>query len=155
MVFDLFVFYAVWYLKQWIYSPSVKNLDQMPSKLRSHIIYVNHISHKLARNLFLAMVLYQQGLEKKQRLLARIVNIGTDLFAMAATCARSALLVSKNPSDQSSVELADLFCLDARGRINRHFYSLFRNNDAYAYKIARNALDGKYSWLEDGIIPQK
>ncbi len=155
MVFDLFVFYSVWYVKQWFYIPNVKNLEQVPDKLRSHIVYVNRMSHRLARNLFLAMMLYQQGLEKKQRLLARIVNIGTDLFAMAATCSRSALLVAKNPSDQSSIELADLFCLDARSRINRHFSALFRNNDAYAYRIARNALDGKYSWLEDGIIPQK
>lgn len=155
MVFDLFVFYSVWYLKQWFYRPGVKHLENLPSKLRPHIVYVNRISHRLARNLFLAMMLYQQGLEKKQRLLGRFVNIGTDLFAMAATCSRSALLVAKNPSDQSSVELADLFCLDAKSRIKRHFECLFKNEDAYAYRIARNALDGKYSWLEDGIIPQK
>lgn len=153
MVFDLFLFYSVWYLKQWFYVPTLKDSHLIPSKLRSHVSYVNRMSHRLARDLFHAMMLYQQGLEKKQRLLARLVNIGTDLFAMAATCSRAALMVSKNPNDQSSIELADLFCLDARSRVSRHFQSLFINHDKYAYKIARNALEGKYSWLEDGIIP--
>ncbi len=155
MVFDLFLFYSLWYLKQCFYLPSVKNSNQIPAKLRCHIIYVTRMSHRLARNLFHAMMLYQQGLEKKQRLLSRIVNIGTDLFAMAATCSRAALLIRKNQQDQSPAELADLFCLDARCRVKRQFRFLFRNKDAYAYRIARNALEGKYSWLEDGIIPPK
>ncbi len=153
MALDLFFFYAIWYPKQWIYWPWVGNLNSVPPKLRTHIQFVHRMSPKLSRNLFLAMMIYQQGLEKKQRMLGRIVNIGTDLFAMAATCSRAAMLVSKNPNDTSSVELADLFCLDARMRINRLFRNIFRNKDTYAYKIARNALDGKYTWLEDGIIP--
>ncbi len=155
MVFDLSIFYFVWYLKQWFYFSSVRNMNSVPQKLRSHIIFINRTSHRLARNLFLAMMLYQQGLERKQRLLSRIVNIGTDLFAMAATCSRAALLVSKKPKDQSSVELADLFCFDARARIKRQFKTLFINKDKYAYRIARNALEGKYIWLESGIIPPK
>ncbi len=155
MVFDLFLFYSVWYLKQWIYLPGVKNSSQVPSKLKGHLNFVNHMSHRLARDLFHCMMLYQQGLEKKQRLLSRIVNIGTDLFAMATTCSRAALLIQKNPGDKSPIDLADLFCLDARSRVQRQFKSLFNNRDKYAYQIARRALEGKYSWLEDGIIPQK
>ena len=155
LIFNLLVFYVVWYPRQWFYLPRIKNFDQVPTKLRPHIKYVYHMSKRLSRNLFHAMVFYRQGLEKKQRLLGRIVNIGTDLFAIAASCSRAALLVSKNSKDNGPIELADLFCLDARRRVNGHFKSLFKNQDAYAYKIARNALDGKYSWLEDGIISSK
>ena len=115
--------------------------------------FIHKMSHQLARNLFLAMMLHQQGLEKKQRLLGRFVNIGTDLFAMAASCSHAALLVSKNPADQTSVDLADLFCLDAAKRVHGHFRTLFKNYDPYAYKIAQKALEGKYAWLEEGIIP--
>lgn len=153
MVLNLIIFYALWYPRQWFYWPIPKAQSHIPKELRGHTSFVHHASHRLARNLFHAMMFYQQGLEKKQRLLGRIVNIGTDLFGMAASCARAALLVSKNPTDQSSIELADLFCRDARKRIRGHFRTLFRNYDAYAYRIAQNALEGKYRWLEDGIIP--
>jgi len=152
LVWELFLFYLFWYPKQWFYSPYTEKLNQIPEELRDHVLFVNRSAHQLARNLFHAMMLYQQGLEKKQRLLGRIVNIGTDLFAMAASCAWAALLVSKTPSDRSSIELADLFCRDASRRVRGHFRSIFKNDDTYAYRIARNALDGKYSWLEDGII---
>ena len=98
-------------------------------------------------------MIYQQGLEKKQRLLARFVNIGTDLFAITATCSRAALLVSKNPDDKSPLELADHFCRDASARVRKQFRSLFMNNDAFAYGVSRTVLDGKCAWLEDDIIP--
>ena len=153
LVWELFIFYLFWYPKQWFYSPYTEKLNQIPEELRDHVLFINRSAHQLARSLFHAMMLYQQGLEKKQRLLGRIVNIGTDLFAMATSCARAALLVSKNPADKGPVELADLFCRDATKRVRGHFHSMFKNDDAYAYRIARNALDGKYSWLEDGIIP--
>lgn len=157
MIVDLFLYYALWYPEQWFYWlvawKSYGKDTAIPPTLRRHTSYVNRMSHRLARDLFHAMMFYQQGLEKKQRLLGRIVNIGTDLFAMAATCSRAALLVSKNPSDIGPIELADLFCRDARKRVNSHFRTLFRNYDSYAYRIARKALEGKYSWLEEGIIP--
>jgi len=153
LVLNLILFYMFWYPKQWLYWLVTKDMSQIPEELRHHASFVNRSSHRLARDLFHAMMLHQQGLEKKQRLLGRVVNIGTDLFAMAASCARAALLISKNPQDKSSIELADLFCRDATKRVRMHFRSIFKNDDAYAYRIARNALDGKYSWLEDGIIP--
>lgn len=152
LALNILLFYPVWYLRQWFYVPGFCRSKGIPGKLRTHVAYVHHKSHKLARDLFHAMMIYRQGLEKKQRLLGRFVNIGSDLFAMAATCSRAAMLTAKNPGDTGAIELADLFCLDARRRINRHFQSIFKNKDQYAYKIARNALEGKYSWLEQGII---
>ncbi len=153
LIISMIFHYALWYPKQWFFRTVATETRQVPGKLKRHISFVNRTSHRLARDLFHAMMFYQQGLEKKQRLLGRIVNIGTDLFAMAATCSRAALLVSKSPSDTGPVELADLFCRDARKRIRGHFRSLFLNDDACAYQIARNMLDGKYRWLEEGIIP--
>ena len=153
LVVSMMFYYALWYPKQWLFLPRPKSASQVPPKLSRHVSFVHKMSHQLARNLFLAMMLHQQGLEKKQRLLGRFVNIGTDLFAMAASCSHAALLVSKNPADQTSVDLADLFCLDAAKRVHGHFRTLFKNYDPYAYKIAQKALEGKYAWLEEGIIP--
>ena len=153
LTWNLVIFYAFWYPKQWFYWLVTRDMGRVPEELRDHMWFVRRSAHRLARNLFHAMMLYRQGLEKKQRLLARIVNIGTDLFAMAASCSRAALLVSKNPSDKSPIELADLFCRDARKRVRSHFRSMFKNDDAFAYRIAQSALQGKYRWLEEGIIP--
>ncbi|MBI4358676.1 MAG: acyl-CoA dehydrogenase family protein [Candidatus Omnitrophica bacterium] len=153
LAFGLVLFYAAWYPKQWFFWSDRKMAGPFPSKLKRHVIFINKMSRRLARDLFHAMMIHQRGLEKKQRLLGRIVNIGTDLFAMVASCSRACLLVSKNPSDETPIDLADLFCRDAQRRVNGHFHTLFRNHDAYAYRIARKALEGRYNWLEQGIIP--
>ena len=154
MVGELVLFYVTWYPRQWFYWPTASVASDVPVRLRSHVRFIQRSSHRLARSLFHAMMFYQQGLEKKQRLLGRLVNIGTDLFAMAASCARATSLAQKNTSDESAVELADLFSREARRRIQRHFRGLYGNDDAYTYQVARKTLDGKYAWVEKGIIPQ-
>jgi hypothetical protein len=154
LVGELILFYVTWYPRQWFYWPTARIASEVPVKLRGHVRFIQRKSHHLARSLFHAMMFYQQGLEKKQRLLGRLVNIGTDLFAMAASLARAASMTQKNSSDESPVELADLFCREARRRIEKHFRGLLSNDDACAYQVARKALDGKYAWLEKGIISQ-
>ncbi len=153
LAFELFLFYLSWYPKLWFPWLSGAPVSQVPPKLRGHVVFVEKTSRRLARDLFHTTMFYQQKLEKKQRLLARFVNIGTDLLVIAAVTSRAALLVSKNPSDESPVELADLFCRDAARRVRRQFAGLRRNDDGYAYRVAQNMLQGKYRWLEDGIIP--
>lgn len=143
--------YSFWYPSQWLYGSHLPGNVKIPGKLKSHIHYVEKAGHKLARNLFHSMMLYQNGLEKKQQLLTRLVNIGTDLFAIAVTCSRAALLHSKG-KDEGAVELADLFSRQAKGRIEKQFRSLFCNDDKFTYHVAQETLKGKYRWLEDGII---
>jgi hypothetical protein len=153
LVAGLFGHYSFWLPKQYLPTFTTAGADQVPQRLKSHVMFANKTSRKLARNLFLAMMLYQQGLERKQRLLARVVNIGTDLFAIAATCSHAAALVAKDPSNRSPIDLADHFCRDARGRIRKQFKGIFRNRDAASYALSRKMLAGEYQWLEDGIIP--
>jgi hypothetical protein len=143
--------YALWYPKQWIYGSQKRAAQSIPAALKPHVRYVGKAAHRLARNLFHAMMLYQQGLEKKQMVLTRIVNIGTDLFAMAAALSR-AISLAPTPSDPGSVELADLFCRQARGRVEKQFHNLFVNNDRFTYSVAQETLKGKYRWLAEGII---
>lgn len=144
--------YAFWYPRQWVYLGRWKNHTKVSGRIRRHISYVEKTSHKLARELFHAMAQYQQGLEKHQAILARFVNIGTDLFAMAAVCSRAAYLLEKNPSDNGPDELADLFCKEAILRIRREFDAQRRNDDKMIYKVGRSYLEGKYGWLESGIL---
>ena len=114
--------------------------------------FASHSGHQLARELFHAMMMYQQKLEHRQLLMSRLVNIGTDLFAMASACSSAVSKVQKNPADKSAVELADLFCRQASSRIRKQFHGLHSNNDRFTYDLAQKALDGRYAWLEAGII---
>lgn len=149
---EAFVYYAGWYPQQLFYWAKLPAHISIPKQLRGHMLFASKTAHKLARSLFHSMMIYQQGLESKQHLMGRLVNVGTDLFAMAATCSRAIAMAAKNPADQGPVELADLFCHQARRRIHKQFRGLFINDDAFAYKIAQNTLEHKYPWLEEGII---
>src|SRR3989338_6358903 len=144
--------YGTWLPRQWLYLNRWKNYAKVSPVIKKHIVFIEKAGHRLARELFLAMAVHQQGLEKRQQILFRFVNIGTDLFAMAASCSRAAYLTDENPSDKSAEELADLFCKEAGLRIQREFKSQRQNDDKMIYKIGRNMLDGKYQWLETGIV---
>ncbi len=134
------------YLSHW------KKYAKASSKLKPHLVFIEKTSHQLAREIFQAMAVHQQGLEKRQQILFRFVNIGTDLFAMAAIVSHAAFLISRNSSDKGPEELADLFCREANLRIKREFHAQRENDDKMIYKIGRNMLDGRYQWLETGIV---
>ena len=149
---EFFAHYAVWYPRQWVYLGRWKNHAKVSPVIKKHIAFVEKTSHKLARELFFAMAVYQQGLEKRQQILARFVNIGTDLFAMASSCSYASHLTQNNPSDKGAQELADLFCKESTLRIRREFMSLRQNDDKMIYKIGCKMLEGQYQWLETGIV---
>jgi hypothetical protein len=49
-------------------------------------------------------------------------------------------------------ELADLFCRQARRRVDQAFHDLWHNDDDAEYRAALNILDGRYTFAEDGIL---
>ncbi len=116
--------------------------------LAVHLRYVERASRKLARSIFYGMSRWQGKLEHKQRFLGRIVDIGTELFAMTAACVRA----QRDRADNSAVELADAFCRQARVRADQLFDELWHNSDDSDWTLTRGVLDGRYQWLEDGII---
>ncbi|MDA1141976.1 MAG: acyl-CoA dehydrogenase family protein [Planctomycetota bacterium] len=145
------IYYAGWYPKQWL------PLDVFPKfvhhgQFGKHMRFISQSSRKTARNIFHAMMRYQAGLEHKQILLARIVDIGADLFAMTASIANAERMLAANPDDRSPLALADAFCRQATRRVNHKFRALFNNDDASEYRLAREVLKGEMEWLEDGIV---
>ena len=58
---------------------------------------------------------------------------------------------------QNATDLADIFCREARLRIDQHFATMFDNHDDKAYKVAVDFLKGEYQWVEgdlvEGIMP--
>ena len=61
------------------------------------------------------MARWQGKLERKQALPGRVVDIGAELFAMSAACVRARAERADTPE---GVELADLFCRQARRRVD-------------------------------------
>jgi len=81
--------------------------------------------------------------------LFRLVDVGAELFAMTASCARARALAA---TDASVIEVADLFCCEERLRIAGHFRELFGSNDAALYAMSKKVLAGDIAWLEQGIV---
>jgi hypothetical protein len=120
--------------------------------LAEHLRFVERNARKLARSTFYAIGRHQAGLEKKQALLGRIVDIGAELFAMASAVVYADTIKSEQPQRaDSAFELAELFCTQAERRIGHLFHELWSNDDAHNYRAAQNVLDGRYEWLEEGV----
>lgn len=121
--------------------------------LARHVRYVERTSRKLARETFYGMARWQGGLERKQGFLARIVDIGAELFAVSASCVRAAMIAADEPEQgKSAYQLADTFAEQSRHRTERLLDELWRNTDAADERLAERVLDGRYTWLEQGII---
>lgn len=144
--------YAAWYPKQWLYWAMPPKHNEFGDHLGKHLRYIDRMSHKLARNIFHVMGIYQLGLEKRQQLLGRFVDIGVDLFAMAACCASAQSQLKSNPDNKSPLDLTNHFCLLAKRRVKDNFRGVWSNDDRASYKLAQNVLESKHIWLEDGVL---
>jgi hypothetical protein len=142
-------FYARWLPRL------VTGAGQLPTSftefgdLAPHLRYVERASRRLARQTFYGMARWQGRLEKKQGFLARVVDIGAELFAMAATCSRAQMLRDDTPE---AAELANVFCEQARLRTERLFDALWRNTDGVDEQLAREVLSGAHTWLEAEVL---
>ncbi len=143
-------YYGWWYPTRWIGWGRWPRYAEF-GKLAKHMRFVNRASRRLARTIFHAMVRFGPKLEKRQAVLARLVDIGAELFAMAATNARALALVKESPSDTGPLEAADLFSRQSRRRIEDLFGQVFSNDDVATYRLAQGVLQGEHLWLEQGL----
>jgi alkylation response protein AidB-like acyl-CoA dehydrogenase len=141
-------FYAGWLPKL------VTGKGQLPGayndfgRLATHLRFVERSARKLARETFYGMARWQAGLEKRQRFLGRIVDLGAELFAMSAVCVRA------QTDGDAAHDLADAFCQQARLRIETLFRDLWTNTDAVDHQVAADVLAGRHTWLEQGVLDQ-
>ncbi|GAA4332962.1 acyl-CoA dehydrogenase family protein [Streptomyces venetus] len=120
--------------------------------LSGHLRYVERTARKLARSTFYGMSRWQGRMESKQGFLGRIVDIGAELFAMSAACVRAELLRSQGDHGREAYQLADVFCRQARIRIEELFNRLWANTDDLDRKVVKGVLSGTYEWLEQGVV---
>jgi hypothetical protein len=143
------LFYAWWYPSRWFSWGRWPRYSDF-GRLAGHLRYVHRTSGRLARQQFHLMVLNGPALEKKQAQLFRCVDVGAELFAMAAVCSRA--VHDAKAGDSNALELADVFCRQSRMKVENLFEAIRSNADPEAYRLARGVLDGRFAWLERGIV---
>ena len=146
------LFYGWWYPSRWIgwsFWPKYAEF----AALAPHVRFVERAARRLARGVFHAMLRFGPKLELRQSVLFRLVDVGAELFAMAAVCARARRLLDDEPvAGAHAMRLADVFCRQARGRVRAKFRGLWRNEDVPTYQIAQEVLRGEHAWLERGMV---
>jgi alkylation response protein AidB-like acyl-CoA dehydrogenase len=143
-------FYPLWYPARWFGRGQIPVTFAEFGLLAKHLRYAERHARKLGRSLFHAMVRYGPKLEKKQMVLFRAVDIGAELFAIAATCSRARMEATRG--NTGALALADVFCREARIRIDELFDKLYGPTDDRVYRVAQQVLKGEHAWLESGII---
>ena len=146
-------FYARWL------PPLAVGKGQVPTSygefgsLAPHLRFVERRSRELARSMFYGMSRWRGKMERKQGFLGRIVDIGAELFAMTAACVRAEMLRSDDPEmGEGAYELADAFCRQSRLRVDELSDRLWRNTDELDRGVAKRVMQGRYAWLEEGVI---
>ncbi len=121
--------------------------------LATHVRFVERNSRKLARSTFWGMSRWQAGLEKRQSFLGRIVDIGAELFAISSAVVYAETIARENPERaEQARELSGLFCLQARRRVEGLFHALWFNDDDEGYAGALAVLEGRHTWIEEGLL---
>ena len=146
-------FYAKWAPKLVIGDGNNPRAYDEFGDLATYLRYVERSSRKLARSTFYAMGRWQAKLEQRQSFLGRIVDIGAELFAISAAVVYAETIAQETPERaESARELAGLFCAQAKRRSEGLFHDLWANDDDAGYKAAVALLDGRYEWIEEGVL---
>jgi hypothetical protein len=145
------LFYAWWYPTRFL-GWSLWPKYSAYGSLARHLRYAERTSRKLARATFYAMVRFGPGLERRQAVLGRVVDIGAELLVMTATILHARTLSARGDEAKGAEALADAFCRQARRRIAASFRALFRNDDTATAAVAGRFLAGEFAWLEEGVV---
>jgi alkylation response protein AidB-like acyl-CoA dehydrogenase len=148
-------FYAGW-LPKLMAGPGTKPTSYSElGPLAKHLRFVERSSRKLARQVFFGMSRWQAKMEYRQVFLGRIVDIGAELFAMAAACSRAEMIRTDDPAQgEAAYALADAFCAQSRVRVEELFGRLWGGTDTSDRKLANRVLKGDLAWLEAGVLDQ-
>ena len=147
------LFYSKWLPQLAVGKGQVPSSFDEFGSLAPYMRFAERSSRRLARSTFYGMTRWQAKLEYRQAFLGRLVDIGAELFAMAATAAYADTLGRERPERRTEAqELAELFCIQAKRRVETLFGQLWDNDDDANRTAAARVLDGRYRWLEEGIV---
>ena len=146
-------FYASWYPRLALGRGNAPRSYNTYGELAGHMRFVERTSRKLARSTFYGMARWQAGTENHGAFLGRIVDIGAELFAISAAVVYTQTAIREHPERTAETrELAQAFCNQARLRTQRLFHQLWSNADTPNHRLALDVLNGRHTWLEEGIL---
>jgi hypothetical protein len=135
-------FYPFWYLRMWLPTGLWPRFAGYGS-LAKHMRFVERASRKLARTLFHQMIKFGPKLERRQMILGRLVEVGTELFAMAASCAKAVELEKQNPQRKRPPGTGGpLLPTGADPYLRGYFQGVCCNTDVKDSKAAAKAMEG-------------
>lgn len=139
--------YVRWYPRQWLgpFADFGLLFSDLSPRLAAHVRWSARTSHRLSRALFHALVLHGAQLDHEELLLGRLVDLGTELFAITAACS-----YAQHLHTPESLELADFFARATRLKIERLFQALHHHADRAGERLAHSVLAGRHTWLEGG-----
>lgn len=143
------LYYMKWYPAH--YFPGAVHLPpNFHPSLYVELLRIERLSRKLSRTLFHSVLRHGPKLEKRQLILARLVDIGAELFAMSCACARANQLhhqcearhqVDPEHNDpDDSIETAKYICARGQHRIGKWLKELNNPVDKTAYQLAQDLL---------------
>jgi alkylation response protein AidB-like acyl-CoA dehydrogenase len=145
----MIAFYVPWYAGQWM----PRRLPCHPlfrhPLVRSHLLFVERASRRLARAVFYSMLSRREALRDDQGRQNRIETIGEDLLLIAV----SSLYAQEQSERKTEVwDLAREVFREARSRIKQQIRELVFNQDTPVTVLGTKALSGAYPYLSKGII---
>ena len=127
-------FYSLWYPKK--YLPTTSGLpNDLDTELARALRKVSSLSRQLARTILHSMARYGSGLEKKQLLLARLVDIATELLSISLSASRAYAL-----GDKQSLETARYIAKRGITRCETLFSENGKAPDAEGYRLAQSLM---------------
>ena len=153
LILNALKFYAGWYPGLFFPKGGDYKVQHLNNSCRDHLSYVERNCRKMARTIFHTMAKYQQKLEYEQVLLNNFVDIGTDLFVMSSCLAYAEHWMNENGGkDETPLLLADVWCRDARERIEQNFRRIRSSHNHLYRKVADAVMDEKLDWLYTDIM---
>ncbi|HEY2328466.1 MAG TPA: acyl-CoA dehydrogenase family protein [Verrucomicrobiae bacterium] len=150
-------FYLGWYPRQF-FPAEWFTVSNSEFGFQAPLHYAARTSRRLARAIFHAMLRHGPRLEREQLLLGRFVDIGTEVFAITATCLRAEQMLRAGggmAGQKALLALANGFCGAARRRIEQKFRGLHHNGGRDGYRLAQQMLAGNLPALTAGIVRPK
>ncbi len=137
--------YTTWYPAKWMPFSDGNDDRILHPSLEKSMRIVRSESRRLARGIFHAMLKFGPKLERQQLVLGRLVDIGTDLFALSCAISHAQSILEDAMSTDEEVdrvtELVGYLGSLVEDRTGELFRNLFNSTDSKGYSVAKTMME--------------
>ncbi|RBP40463.1 hypothetical protein DES53_108170 [Roseimicrobium gellanilyticum] len=137
--------YATWYPAKWIPLSDDADDRALHPSLEWPMRIARSRSRRLARGIFHAMLKFGPKLERQQLVLGRLVDIGTDIFALSCAVSHAQRIIEDAMTTHEEVdrvtELVSYLGRLVEARTGDLFRSLFSVTDSKGYFVAKRMME--------------